>query len=166
MDASGSIITKPEVLAPCLYKLSFIWRSGHSQYRVQCSVEDCCYTAKTAANLQQHFFNRYYTYRLHIKEDSSVPSYCRACGILVSFHSLQRGHIGGKQYKANIIQNQQRVRNETAAGAQDRTFTIDRVVMKKVDNFKYLGCQISSRDSDAPALFMNLAKALAPCLNL
>ena len=45
------------------------------------------------------------------------------------------------------------------ARAQTRTFTIDRVVLKKVRNFKYLGCQISSRDSDAPALFMNLAKA-------
>ena len=31
--------------------------------------------------------------------------------------------------------------------------------MKKVENFKYLGHQISSRDSDALALFMNLAKA-------
>ena len=30
---------------------------------------------------------------------------------------------------------------------------------KKVENFKYLGHQISSRDSDTPALFMNLAKA-------
>ena len=46
-----------------------------------------------------------------------------------------------------------------AAGAQAITFTIDGVVLKKVNNFKYLGRQISSRDSDAPALFMNLAKA-------
>ena len=43
-------------------------------------------------------------------------------------------------------------------GAQARTFTIDGVVLKKVEDFKYLGRQISSRDSDAPALFMNLAK--------
>ena len=67
--------------------------------------------------------------------------------------------MGGKLCKANIIQNQQRERNEAAVGAQARTFTIDGVVPKKVENFEYLGYQISSRDSDAPALFMNLAKA-------
>ena len=67
--------------------------------------------------------------------------------------------MGGKQCKANIQRNQQRERNEAAAGAQTRTFTIDDTVLKKVENFKYLGRQISSRDSDAPALFMNLAKA-------
>ena len=67
--------------------------------------------------------------------------------------------MGGRQCKANIQRNQQRERNEAAAGAQARTFTIDDIVLKKVENFKYLGRQISSRDSDAPALFMNLAKA-------
>ena len=60
---------------------------------------------------------------------------------------------------ANIRRNHQRERNEAAAGAQTRTFTIDDIVLKKVENFKYLGRQISSRDSDAPALFMNLTKA-------
>ena len=77
----------------------------------------------------------------------------------MSLFSLQRGHIGNKQCKANIQQNQQRERNEAAARAQARTFTIDGVVLKKVENFNYLGRQISSRDSDAPALFMNLLKA-------
>ena len=33
------------------------------------------------------------------------------------------------------------------------------VVPKKVKNSKYLDCQISSKNSDAPVLFMNLAKA-------
>ena len=51
------------------------------------------------------------------------------------------------------------MQKEAAAGSQARTFTIDVVVLKKVKNFKYLGHQISSRDSDAPALFMNLTKA-------
>ena len=37
-------------------------------------------------------------------------------------------------------------------------------VLKKIKNFKYLGCQISSRDSDAPALFMNLMK-VQKCLS-
>ena len=77
----------------------------------------------------------------------------------MSLFSLQRGHIGSRQCKANIQRNQQRERNEAAARAQARTFTIDGVVLKKVENFKYLGRQISSRDSDAPALFMNLSKA-------
>ena len=77
----------------------------------------------------------------------------------MSLHSLQCGHVGSRQCKANIRRNQQRERDEAAAGAQARTFTIDGVVLKKVENFKYLGRQISSRDSDAPALFMNLAKA-------
>ena len=122
-------------------------------------VEDCLYKAKTAANLRRHFFSRHYTHRLHLEEDRSVPSYYRLCGISVSLHSLQRGHAGGKQCKANIIQNPKRAQNEAAVGAQVRTFTIDGVVLKKVENFKYLGRQISSRDSDAPALFMNLAKA-------
>ena len=103
MDASDSIITKPVVLAPYSYKLSFIQQSGHSQYKVQRPVEDCLYKAKTAANLQQHFFNRHYTYRLHIEEDGSVPSYCRACGILVSLHSLKHRHIGVKQCKAEKL---------------------------------------------------------------
>ena len=77
----------------------------------------------------------------------------------MSLHSLQRSHIGDKQCKANIKQNQHQVRNEAVAGAQPRTFTIDGVVLKKVKNFKYLGCQINSRDSDALALFINLANA-------
>lgn len=97
MDSYGSIINKPVVLAPCLYKLSFIHRSGHSLYTVPCPGEDCLYKAKTAANLQRHFFNRHYTYRLlHIEKDGSVPLYCRACGISMSLHSLQRGHAGSK----------------------------------------------------------------------
>ena len=57
-----------------------------------------------------------------------------------------------------MIQNQQRERNEAAARAQAQTFTIDRVVLKTIENFKYLEYQISSRDSGTPALFMNLAK--------
>ena len=124
-----------------------------------CPVEGCLYQAATAANLRRHFFSRHYTHRLHIEEDGGVPSYCRACGISVSLHSLRCRHEGGKQCKANIRKNQQRERNEAAAGAQARTFTIDGVTLKKVENFKYLGHQISSRDSDAPVLFMNLAKA-------
>ena len=51
------------------------------------------------------------------------------------------------------------MQNEATGGTQARTFTIDGVVLKKVENFKYLRRQISSRDSDAAALFMNLAKA-------
>ena len=122
-------------------------------------MEDCRYTASTATNLQHYFFNHHYTYRLHIQEDSSVFSYCRAYGILVSLYSLQCGHIGGNQCKASIIQNQQWVQNKAAARIQAKTFTIDGVVLKKVENFEYLGCQISSREFDALALFMNLAKA-------
>ena len=151
--------TQPDALALRLYKLSFISLSGHSRHRVSCPADNCLYTAKTAANLQRHFFNCHYTDSLHLEEDGSVPSYCRACGISVSLFSLQRGHIGNKQCKANIRRNQQRERNEAAARAQARTFTIDGVVLKKVENFEYLGRQISSRDSDAPALFMKLAKA-------
>ena len=49
--------------------------------------------------------------------------------------------------------------NETSAVAQTRTFIIDGVVLKKVENFKYLGRQIKSRDSDALALLMNVTKA-------
>ena len=101
MDASGSMNIQPAALAPLLYKLSFIRLSGHSRHRVPCPVDRCRYTATTAANLRQHFFNRHYTDSLHIEEDDSVPSYCRACGILVSLHSLQQGHIGSKQCNAN-----------------------------------------------------------------
>ena len=84
----------------------------------------------------------------------------------MSLHSLQCGHVGGRQCKANIRRNQQRERDEAAAGAQARTFTIDGVVLKKVENFKYLGRQISSRDSDAPAVFMTLAKARKRCARI
>ena len=45
------------------------------------------------------------------------------------------------------------------AGAQTRSFTIDDIALKKVEKFKYLGRQISRRDSDASALLMSLAKA-------
>jgi len=38
-------------------------------------------------------------------------------------------------------------------------FTIDGDKLKKAENFKYLGRQISSRDSDFPVLFLNLSKA-------
>ena len=102
LDASSLIIAEPVLLAPHLYKLSFNQQSGYSQQKVPCPLEDCCYSASTAANLQQHFFNCHYTYRLNIEEDSNVPSYCRACSILVSLHSLQRGNLGHKQCKANI----------------------------------------------------------------
>ena len=88
MDTSSSIIAEPQVLAPPLYKLSYIQQSGHSQQKVSYLVEDCRYLTSTAANLQRHFFNRHYTYRLHTQEDRSVPSYCKTCGILVSLHSL------------------------------------------------------------------------------
>ena len=77
----------------------------------------------------------------------------------MSLHSLQYGHVNGRQCKANIRRNQQGERDEAVAGAQATIFTIDGVVLKKVENFKCLGRQISSRDSDAQALFMNLAKA-------
>ena len=138
MDACSSIITELIALAPCLYKLSFKHQSRYL-HQVPFLVEDCHYTATTAANLQQHFFNRHYTHRLHLKEDNSVPSCCRACGILVSLHSLYCGHCGSKQCKANIKRNQQSKRNEAAAKAQARTFTIDDIKLKKVENFKYLG---------------------------
>ena len=46
------------------------------------------------------------------------------------------------------------MRNEVAGGSQARTFTIDGVVLNKVDNFECLVCQISSRDFDAPGLFV------------
>ena len=105
MDTSGSIINEPVVLAPCSYKLSFIHQSVHSQYTVPCLVKDCLYKAKTVANLRRHFFDHHYTYRVHIEENGSIPSYCRACSILVSLHSLQRSHSDSKQCKANIIQN-------------------------------------------------------------
>ena len=58
-----------------------------------------------------------------------------------------------------MIQNQQRERDEAAAGDQAKIFTIDGILPKKVENFKYLGYQISSRDFDAPGLFINLVKA-------
>jgi len=148
MDSSSSIIKEQVGLAPRSYKLSFIHQSGHSQHIVPCPVEDCPYQAATAANLRRHFYNCHHTYRLHIEEDGSIPSNCWACGMLVSLHSLRRGHVSGPQCKANKRRKQQRERNEVAAGAQARTFTIDGVTLKKVENFKYLGRQISSRDSE------------------
>ena len=161
IDACDSIITKPIVLAPRLYKLSFQHQSGHSR-QVPSPVDNCRYTATTEANFCLHFFNRNYTHRLHLEEDGSVPSYYRACGIFVSLHSLQRGHLGGKHCKANIRRNRQRERNEVAAGAQARAFTIDDYVLKKVENFKYLGRHISSRDSDSRQYYESFqgAKAL------
>ena len=83
-DATGSMLTEPTALAPHLYKLSFIQQSGHSQHKVPCHVDGCRYTAATSANLRRHFFSRHYTYSLNIEEDGSVPSYCRAYGILIS----------------------------------------------------------------------------------
>ena len=96
IGSSSSIINKPIELAPHSYKLSFTYQSGHSKHKVPCPVEGCLYKAATAANLRRHFFSRHYTHRLQIEEDGSVPSNCRACGISVSLHSLQRGHAGGK----------------------------------------------------------------------
>ena len=104
MNACGSIITEPIILAPRSYKLGFKYQSSYS-YQVPCLVEDYCYTATTTANLLWHFFNPHYTYRLHLEEDGSVPSYCRVCGISVSLHSLQLDHVGGRQCKDNIRQN-------------------------------------------------------------
>ena len=76
----------------------------------------------------------------------------------MSHNSLKCGHIGGKQCKTKIRQNQQQVPNEAVAEAQARTVNIDGVVLKKVENFKYFWCQISTRDVDSLALFINLAK--------
>ena len=52
MDTSGSIIIELEALLPCLYKLSYIQQSDHSQYKMPCPVEDYCYTASITANVQ------------------------------------------------------------------------------------------------------------------
>ena len=51
IDVSGTIIAKSEVLAPCLYKLSYIQQSDHSRQNVPCPVEDCRYLSSTPANL-------------------------------------------------------------------------------------------------------------------
>ena len=61
--------------------------------------------------------------------------------------------------KTNIQRNQQWERKHAALVAQAWVFTIDNIELKKVENFKYLVRQISSRDSDFPALFLNLSKA-------
>ena len=52
IDSSGLIVTEPEVLAPSLYKLIFIYESGHSQQRLPYLVDDCQYKTDTAVNLQ------------------------------------------------------------------------------------------------------------------
>ena len=61
--------------------------------------------------------------------------------------------------KDNVRLTRQRKRIQTAAQAQARVFTIDGDELKKAENFKYLGPQISSRDSDFPPFFLNLSKA-------
>ena len=137
MDAYCPIIAEPVVLAPCLCKLSFIQQSSHSGRKVLCSVEGCQYLKATAANIRQHFFNRHYTYRLHIKEDNSIPSYCRGCGILVSLYSLQCAHLSCKYCNTNIQCNQQRERNETIARDQTRKFNINGIVLKR-SNILYI----------------------------
>ena len=158
-DCSGSIIVEPATLAPRVYKLSFVRTARNPQERVPCPVNDCHYMANSASILRRHFFNRHPTFNLHIEQDGSVPSFCKLCGVSVSLHSLRRGHEGSKMCKTNIRRNQQRERKHAASVAQARVFTIDDIELKKVENFKYLGRQISSRDSDFPALFLNLSKA-------
>ena len=78
---------------------------------------------------------------------------CRCHSIHCNAARLAAGNVGPV-----ITLNQQRERDEAAAGTQARTFTIDGVVLKKIENFKYSGLQISSRDCDNPALFINLTK--------
>ena len=67
--------------------------------------------------------------------------------------------MGLKACLANIYQNRQREKMETAATAQFRTFTIGGDNLKQVKNFKYSGIQFFFADSDALALFLNLAEA-------
>ena len=122
-------------------------------------MEGCPYRAREAALLRRHFFSRHHIDRLHLEENGSVPRFCQLCGISVSLRSVQRGHVDSKRCKANVRQTRQRERKRAAAQEQARVFTIDGDELKKADNFKYLGRQISSRDSDLTALFLNLSKA-------
>ena len=91
--------------------------------------------------------------------NTNTSLYCRQCGILVLLYSLSQGHMGLKACLANIYQNRQREKMETAATAQFRTFTIGGDNLKHVKNFKYSGIQFFFADSDALALFLNLAEA-------
>ena len=159
IDGSGSIVIDPATLAPRSYKLSFVQTARTPHERIPCPVDGCQYMAKAASLLRRHFFNRHPTFQLHIEQDGNVPRFCRLCGISVSLHSLRRGHEGSKSCKTNVRRNRQRERKQAAAAAHARVFTIDGIELKKVENFKYLGRQISSRDSDFPALFLNLSKA-------
>jgi len=111
------------------------------------------------ANIRRHFFSRHHTASLHIEDDGNVPRFCQLCGVSVSLPSVQRGHVDSDRCKANVRQTRQRERKQAAAQVQARVFTIDGDELKKADNFKYLGRQISSRDSDLTALFLNLSKA-------
>jgi len=121
-------------------------------------MEGCPYRARDAALLRRHFFSRHHIDRLHLEENGSVPRFCQLCGISVSLRSVQRGHVDSKRCKANVRQTRQREHKRAAAQEQARVFTIDGDELKKAENFK-LGRQISSRDSDFPALFLNLSKA-------
>ena len=134
IDGSGSTVVEPASLAPRLYKLSFVHRTGYTRKRVPCPVEGCHYVATAASLLRRHFFNRHPTFKLHIEEDGSVPGFCKLCGVSVSLHSLRRGHEGSKSCKANVQKNQQRERKQAATVAQAWVFTIDGIELKKVEN--------------------------------
>ena len=112
-----------------------------------------------AALLRRHFFNQHPTAHLHLEEYRNVPCFCTLCGVLILLLSIQRSHVGSKSCKTNIHYFQQRACKQAAVQAQAQVFTFDGDKVKKVENFKYLGHQISSKDSDFPALFLNLSKA-------
>ena len=154
IDGTGSITVAPVAPAPLTYRLSFRHSAGPRR-EVPCPVDGC----QAAALLRQHFFRRHHTSSLYNEDDGNVPLFCPLCGISVSLLSVQKGHVDSIACKDNVRQTRQRERIQTAAQAQAQVFTIDGDELKKAENFKYLGRQISSRDSDFPALFLNLSKA-------
>jgi len=159
IDGTGSIIVAPVAPAPRTYRLSFRHSAVGPRREVICPVDGCLYRAKAASLLRRHFFYRHHTASLHNLDDGNVPIFCPLCGISVSLFSVQKGHVDSVACKNNVRHTRKRERIQTAAQAQARVFTIDGDELKKAENFKYLGRQISSRDSDFPALFLNLSKA-------
>jgi hypothetical protein len=123
---------------------------------VECPVEGCAFSSPTPCNMRRHFRSRHPVDIIIIEEEGQLPQ-CIKCGLFQRIVDLKH------QATLNCIKaTATRTRRQDAKVQQQSTkvkFTVNGCPIKNVNEFKYLGRILDSKDSDIPAVTQNLRKA-------
>ena len=129
---------------------------------VGCPVPLCPYEASTATNLFRHFAARHTEDDLHI---AGYPGYnkCPRCQQYVKGQEPSARHLNSALCQRGKKRWEAREAEEELARQLGNlpTFYIEGREIDRVDEFTYLGKQVSSEDDDLRACLRNLAKAKA-----